>query len=61
VLACAERHGATDVQVFFETAVPVDPDNFDEEAMRQMFLSLRDDDQDRSGAPLFSAGQIGYQ
>jgi hypothetical protein len=41
VLACAERQdGATDVQVLFETAAPVDPDNFDEDAMRRMFLDV---------------------
>ena len=40
MLPCAERHGATDEQVLFETAVPVDPDNFDEEAVQQIFLDV---------------------
>jgi hypothetical protein len=41
VLACAERSdGAADVQVLFETALPIDPDNFDEDAMREMFLDV---------------------
>jgi hypothetical protein len=40
-LACAERSdGAADVQVLFETALPIDPDNFDEDAMREMFLDV---------------------
>jgi hypothetical protein len=41
VMACAERaDGAADIAVFFETALPVDPDDFNEETVRQMFFNV---------------------
>jgi hypothetical protein len=41
VLACAELPDGTDVTQLFETDVPVaDPDNFDEDAMAEIFLAV---------------------
>jgi hypothetical protein len=40
VLACAELVDGDDIQAVFELSTPVDPDDFDEEAVRQMFLDV---------------------
>jgi hypothetical protein len=40
VLACAELVDGGDIQVMFETAMPVDHDNFDENAMCEMFFAV---------------------
>jgi hypothetical protein len=41
VMACAERSdGAPDIEVLFEMATPVNHDDFDEHAMREMFFAV---------------------